>query len=211
MFRLVLCATAAVLTLGSVAHAGHIDLTGSAGATVAATGKINDSDVGTVRFEAGPGKSVITHVYGDGLGIDCVDKFCGKDNPYQIDSPETLTIKFDSSVFVKSIDISNLVYENWFIAYYPEYGYGLSDTWHLFTFDASDATNGGLTVDLGFTASKLTLWAGSAKNVDYSVAGLTVARNPHGGPSPSSPIPEPSAALAFGLGAMVLSLFTRRV
>ena len=223
--RSLLSAAAVLLaSIGLAASAGAatLDLTGAIGSAIA---NGNDGDVtysgnaafGDVRLIANPRGSDLTWSAGNGLGIDCRVRQLGciLDNPFQIDVPEVLTVQFEQSVFLTSVDIAQLHTANLFFLRIDETGSIMGDGFDI-DFDSDNASGGILTVNVNRWVSEIHLVPDRGEVNDFSLARLRIDefRLPPapGGPigNPTNPIPEPSSVLLMIVGAGIVATQLRR-
>jgi hypothetical protein len=218
--------SAAVVLIASAGFAvapsaATLNLTGATGQNIASG---SDGDVvysgnaafGDVRFIAGPYGSDLTWSEGNGLGVDCplTSRGCLLDSRFQIDTPEVLTIQFDRSVFLTSVDISQLSTTRILFLNFDETGSIVGDGLDA-DFDSDFASNGSLTVRINQWVSQIHLVPDRGEQNDFSLARLRIDEfrlppAPPGGPGPANPIPEPSSVLLMIVGAGIVATQIRR-
>ena len=211
----------AVLLVGSTASAASLNLTGALGASIAAG---TDGDVtysgnaafGGVTFVASPNGSDLTYISGSGLGINCPSSVpgCRLDNAYQIDTPEVLTVRFDQSLYLTSVDIAKLSTTGFYILRFDETGSVVGDGFDI-NFDSDDATNGFLTVNVNRWVTLGALHSGPGRVERLHARGAPHRRDSRApGPTAvgprSNPIPEPSSVLLMIVGAGIVATQVRR-
>ena len=215
----VLAASAAFV--GSTASAATLDLTGSLGSAIASG---NDGSVtytgnaafGGVTFIATPNGSDLTWSSGNGLGINCPASVsgCRIDTAYQIDTPEVLTVRFEQSLFLTSVDIALLTTTGRYTLRVDETGSIVGAGFDI-NFDSDDAnSSGSLTVAVNRWVTSIRLIPDPGEWNDFTLARLRIDENrlpsPGQPPSPGSPIPEPSSVLLMLVGAGIVATQVRR-
>ncbi len=205
------------------ANAATLNLTGSLGSNIA---NGNDGDVvyrgnsafGDVRFIASPNGSDLTWSSGNGLGIDCPSSVsgCRTDSRYQIDTPEVLTVRFEHSVFLTSVDISLLSTTGRYFLRVDETGSIMGNGFDI-NFDSDDANNDGvLRVNVNRWVSSVRFVPDAGEHNDFALARIRIDENRvppapgggHGGGT--NPIPEPSSVLMMIVGAGIVATQLRR-
>jgi len=213
---------ASVTLVGSTASAATLNLTGSVGSAIASG---SDGDVvytgnaafGDVRFIASPNGSDLTWSSGNGLGINCPSSVrgCSEDTAYQIDTPEVLTVRFEESVFLTSVDIALLSTTGRYFLRVDETGSVMGSGFDI-NFDSDDAnSNGQLTVNVNRWVTAVRFVPDSGEQNDCSVARIRSDENriPTPGPGPGgprNPIPEPSSVLLMIVGAGIVANQVRK-
>jgi 3D (Asp-Asp-Asp) domain-containing protein len=213
---------ASVTLVGSTASAATLNLTGSVGSAIASG---NDGTVtytgnaafGDVTFIASPNGSDLTWSTGNGLGINCPSSVrgCSIDTAYQIDTPEVLTVRFEESVFLTSVDIAQLSTTGRYFLRIDETGSIMGNGFDI-NFDSDDAnSNGQLTVNVNRWVTAIRFVPDSGEQNDFAVARLRIDENrvPTPGPGPGdprNPIPEPSSVLLMIVGAGIVATQVRK-
>jgi hypothetical protein len=201
--------------------AATLDFTDSLGSVIASG---NDGTVtysgnaafGDVSITASPEGSDLTWTQGNGLGIDCPSgvRGCFIDSPYQIDPREVLTIQFERSVFLTSVDIAMLNTTGIYFLQIDEKG-SVNTGGTQIDFDSDDAENGTLNVDINQWVSVIHLVPEWGAGNDFTLARLQIDEfrvppAPDGGPY-SNPIPEPSSVLLMLVGAGIVATQVRKL
>jgi hypothetical protein len=200
------------------ASAITINLTGSIGSNLASG---NDGDVvyrsaaiGDVRFIASPNGSDLTWSSGNGLGIDCPRSIngCRTDSVTQIDAPEVLTVRFERSVFLSSIQLSQLTTTGRHFLRTDERG-SITGSGFDIDFDSDDANRDGfLTVNVNRWVTSIRLVPDNGEVNDFSLARLRIDETrvpPAPGGGSTNPIPEPSSVLMMLVGGGIVATQVR--
>ena len=132
----------------------------------------------------------------------------------EIEFPEVLSLSFGETVYVDHLIVTDLFIEQ--EGTRPERGFYSLDggsSWNPFTADGLD-DNGEMVVAIDATASQMLLTSAGRdtrarrNGHEFSLAGIDLYRD--GGGGMGSAAPEPSAALLFGVGALVIRSRSRR-
>ncbi len=210
---------ASVAFLGSPAGAATLNLTGSTGSSIASgnDGTVTysgNSAFGDVRFIASPNGSDLTWSSGNGLGINCPSSVngCRVDSASQIDTPEVLTVRFEESVFLTSVDIALLSTTGRYMLRVDETG-SITGTGFDINFDSDDANrNGFLTVNVNRWVTSIRFVPDSGEQNDFALARLRIDEyRVAPAPGPGSPIPEPSSVLLMLAGAGIVATQVRKL
>jgi len=216
----VLAATVVVL-VGSTAGAATLNFTGSLGSWIASgnDGTVTysgNSAFGDVRFIASPNGSDLTWSSGNGLGINCPSwaNGCSTDSSYQIDPGEALTVRFERSVYLTSVNLSQLSTSGRYLLRVDETGSILGDGFDI-NFDSDNSNSDGfLTVNVNRWVSSVRFVPDSGEQNDFALARLRIDENriaPAPGPGTSNPIPEPSSVLLMIVGAGIVATQVRKL
>jgi len=212
--------TASAVFVGSNASAATLNLKGSVGSKIA---RGNDGSVtysgnaafGDVTFIASPNGSDLTWSAGNGLGINCPSSIrgCSVDTAYQIDTPEVLTVRFEESVFLTSVDIALLSTKGRYTLRVDETGSIVGNGFDI-DFDSDNANHRGkLTVAVNHWVTSVRFIPNPGEWNDFTLARLRIDENrvPTLGlpPSPGNPIPEPSSILLMLVGAGIVATQVR--
>lgn len=160
---------------------------------------------GAVTFSANPVGSDLTWSRGNGFGIDCPRSVrgCTFDSPYQIDTPEVLSISFARPVLLTSIDLG-LVYTTGLgsLRFYDA-GSVVGDGFDI-AFNSRSARNGVLTLNINRTVTSVQFIPDGREWQDFTLARIRIADTVPS-PSPSNPIPEPSSVLLLLVGGAIVA------
>lgn len=175
-----------LLVTVSVASAAYIDFTDPSFQQVSGKGIDQISEYG-MTLKAAPEDAILTWS-DDGLGVSFKEGWWDRDEKDEIDWPERLSIVFDKTTYLNSVNLTNL-----------HYGFFASESggYLLSNGDSGDFhginEDGTLTLDIGASVDEITLYAdwGIGHWKEFSVAGVSV--------------PEP-ATLSL-LGTSLLTLF----
>lgn len=214
---------AASVALGSSpASAASLDLTGSLGWAIASgiDGNVThrgNSAFGDVTFIASPNGSDLTWSWGNGLGINCPSWHdgCSNDSPYQIDPPEVLTVQFERSLFLTSVDLALLSTSGSYYLRVDETGSVMGNGFDI-NFDSDNAnSSGGLTVAVNRWVTSIRFVPDRGEYNDFSLARIRIDENriapSPASPAPGNPIPEPSSVLLMLVGAGIVATQVRRL
>ncbi|MEX2206122.1 MAG: PEP-CTERM sorting domain-containing protein [Myxococcota bacterium] len=204
--------------VASSANAASLSLTGSVGSAIASGNDGNvtytgNSAFGDVTFIASPNRSDLTWSSGNGLGINCPSSVngCSTDSAYQIDTPEVLTVRFEQSVFLTSVDISLLSTSGRYFLRVDETGSIMGNGFDI-NFDSDDANRDGeLNVRVNRWVTAIRFVPDSGEHNDFALARLRIDEHRIApAPGPGNPIPEPSSVLLMVVGAGIVALQVRK-
>lgn len=206
------------LLVASSASAASLSLTGSVGSAIASgyDGSVTytgNAAFGDVTFIASPSGSDLTWSSGNGLGINCPSSTngCSVDTAYQIDTPEVLTVRFEHSVFLTSIDLALLSTTGSCFLRVDETG-SITGSGFDINFDSDNAnSNGQLTVNVNRWVTAIRFVPDWGEQNDFSLARLRIDENRVApAPGPGNPIPEPSSVLLMLVGAGIVAMQVRK-
>jgi len=215
--------TSAFVFAAASGMAATLDLTGATGAALAAgwhgSAIYSDAAFGAVTFTANPAGSDLTYSAGSGLGIDCEGSgslACRVDNRNQVDNGEVLSVGFEQSLFVTSVDMRNLLGTNLRIGRYTihiaDEGGSVVGSDFVIDFSSTDAsTTGALNLSINRWASSISFVPNDGFLNAFSVAGISIDEFARPLPAPgSNPIPEPSSVLLMVAGGAFVANQVRK-
>jgi hypothetical protein len=178
------------------AAATTIDFTTQQGKAIRKTGVFDDPTMGQVTFIAGPSGSTFSWVDGGGLGVRCQGSaMCFRDTSTAVNAFETIRIEFATPVNLGYITLNDF----WSVRSGLVVDVG-TISGSTFSATLTGVSHGMMTQVFNQDVTWIELRTPNSWNYQFQLARIQF----------STPTPEPSASILFGLGLLTVVYATRR-